>query len=733
MFNFRNGDGHTHTNENPEAHVTQFAGDDYNYNYGDNHGDADGGYTQANRKTKDRHHSHSRSSQDAITQIGNRPKHLPPLIQTLVGNINIDANGDIESSSSSTTTTAIRPSPKIMHTKPNPNPNSNPTADSVAMVAAAAAAAVWSGEGKRGRSARMKVYNDEWEEALRWISTWGQNQEQQQRQRQHQHSVDSNAYGSYAEGQDGKHSGYRNQPSRYGKRRADIQGNGNGIGNYQDSSGSATSTKQDTHTRDADKLLDICTKKCLGDQFTTSEDQDQGISAPSPLPRESQGILRQMGISQMLSSIQSSQMFLASRYSQRVVRNILGVLLSTAVIWFLRNASDWWKLNRYSVSLQQLLQEESDDVHTSSNALKQGKHHVSGRKQKKKRRKRDNRTSAASQDPHEGALEDMKRWNPLADDSDSDDSLDCMYLLRGPRVHSNTVDSSSSDQGSKGTNSTASVTTADSIQTHYTEVFNGARQESNRSFKMSPTPVERNLPQSRPTYPVPTEAQREEAHQKIKVFQQIQLQKLVEHNRKLKTGISSMAVTKTEKMSMRDVVAKNLPKDPVPSDAKKKIAPPPGLSIEPSNIDPKLSAGISFENQVTCSEENDVDLMLSNILDEDDGAIDIDKTKHTSHHSEVSKANLDHDRTKSVALGDLLVLSAFRDSGNQTSPAIPVSSPWHSPVRLSSVGSRANVETGVDQRGYNGVDANIQLQVSAAEFLPSWEQAANVAASTKIW
>jgi len=85
--------------------------------------------------------------------------------------------------------------------------------------------------------------------------------------------------------------------------------------------------------------------------------------------------------------------------------------------------------------------------------------------------------------------------------------------------------------------------------------------------------------------------------------------------------------------------------------------------------------------------------------------------------------------TKAIPLGDLLVTSPSGDFCNGTGTMRSSHNPWHSP----SFEVKGDT-TGLDE-GLGKGDANIQLQVPAREFMPSWgeAQASPARSIAKIW
>jgi hypothetical protein len=632
--------------------------------------------------THNHHHHHQPTSAQDIslsqTQSVNRPLHLPSLIDTLVGTHHLSNNDQKDTKQR----IIIRPEESKASRHPSEElkaikeMNANAADHSIARVAAAAAVAILSDsveEGKGTRSYTMKAFNEEWDEALRWISSWGQNQN---------HQV-----------------------------RGDTENDRRASQRFQRNSKEDTTIRAHDKSRILaqnrfDQLLERCTSDCLADQKSTKTNAKEGTSTSTRLQRDQ----RSTGYANIkLLPI-----------SQRMTRSIVGIILSSAVLWLFRSIIDWWKLKRYSTSLQQLLEEERTVLEPKA-VTKKGKHHRTSGKQRKKKKSRNldvhsqsTKTTHASSRPDAG-----QGWNDFEDasHSDSDDSFEHRYMMReSPHRHSNTLELNS-DQASKGTISTVSWTTADSVQTHYTDTTkHGFKQRVRKAIsrsKLEHKPHSSRNEFAKKELQVPSSAQREEAASELRAYQASQLSKFIA----IKKNRQNTSTKTVSKLSMRDAVLKNLPTEPKTDTF---LAPPPGFSFEKDIVDLSVKSLCSQHE----TEENDVDLMLSNILDEDEGANDVEMLDETA-----PKQFTFSSETQAITLGDLLATSPSRDSCNGTRTMRSSHNPWHSP----SFDVKGDT-TGLDE-GLGKGDANVQLQVSAREFLPSWgkAQASPARSIAKIW
>lgn len=609
------------------------------------------------------------------------PENLPPLIKTLVGANSLNNDSEYE---------------KRRYIRPKRNPASPLTDDmkrieeiqknfedqNVAMMAAAAAAAIWS-EGKRHTisvSLRMKAYNDEWEDALRWISSWGKNMDSDP-------NVRSNAKVRTANQRGEEGSRYRSRDQKY--------------------------SLQEHY----DELFDRCTETCLG------EETDH-ISQQAARPLHVEGFS-----SRFSKSLQVFPKFTMIARFLRLSRNLLAVFISSAFFWIFRDARGWWKFNRYSLSLQELLDEERNVMYKITSATKQpGKQHSSAKKKKKKWKRRD--PKVVSQDGCSvpcltSSTVENGRWPEIEEESDSDESLQQMYMMHGgPQGHASNTDSHS-DQCSKGTISTSSCTTADSIQTVDSKMSKSEAKVNVTNAEDALSSKQKRDVSNQPlvpmNFPVPTAEQREEAAKRLREFQSKQLKKLIEEKRRMRE--TSM---NTPRMSMRDVLVKNLQKDQDQVSEKVGISPPPGLMIQ--EIDHKHVTAVDDDQRG----DDDFGFMLTDILDEDDSDDYVQHSYGTSQQPPTVK--FDKDVAKSVALGDLLAPGTFRDSIHGNAYSQSSYDPWNIPI--NGFGNRTDSDYAENDvlMGKDDVDANIQLQVSAREFMPSWgKEGAGSPLDSKIW
>lgn len=683
-----------------------------------------------NNSEKVRNNDTTMNNNGIHQNLGHRPKRLPHLIDTLVGNI----DGHVDKK---------RNRPRVIHYERKRTKNSgememvrqnikNHAGDSVARVAAAAAAAVISESelSSRWGSSRMKSQNDEWEEALKWISTWGpQNQDDsssrdaasQSNQKQNRNRNDNERQVNYSHNQRGEEQGREGMKWRRKK------------------AGESSSN--------LDELFEVCVEQCLGDNerewMLDSDPTSSGVIS---------SIKTYMGspvINGLLSYFGFPDISISSRYSSTAVRqgirNIFATMLSAAVLWFLQSVYGWWTLSKYTTSLEILLQEESKNEGKEAHGKRSGKRRTGRKKSKQRKNKGHHRSVRPDNHVHQSKATDDMNWNPSEDDdSDSDDSFDRIYLMRSGTKHASTyaVDSHS-DQASKGTISTASWTTFDS----------GRIQSSDPNFNPAQDPTgnhqsDKSLLECKPNEfdprgrwtsinleksPVPTDAQREQEYQKLRIFQETQLQKLIENRKKAK------ALNKAEEKKMIVKDQDFTPKKtsvPLINGNEKALPHPPGLSPNITSGSGKVKK--SFTEAVTGEypvEANAVDLLLSNLLDEGEEE-EVSVSLSVKKRSEVT-SNTDLDQNRSIALGDLLLGSiGSGESPSRGSPSLTIANPWQNqPRNYTGFDTNSGFSLGVPEEVPRSAssDANVQLQVSATEFMPQWGEGNQASVNTRIW
>lgn len=503
-----------------------------------------------------------------------RPLYLPPLIEKLVGK----HSGEIDSTSRKMRNQSIRPA------------YSGEVSTSDSMIPSL--------ERNKIRSLRMKTCNEEWENALRWISSWGKAKNSEESQQQNISTSKS-------------------------------ENNGNVSGATRISMQKEHSNESMIASRQFNQLLQQCYSRC--NKMTESSDQ-----VPSS-PTTKRALFTSTSVSRMMSPALSDGMMM----------HLLGALISSAILLFGRQIMERIREHQSKSSIKSLLEEERE-----ANATVRVKRQ-SERKRNRKKSHRGQLARAKSQ----ASKDDKNSWSNNLDNTDSDIEDEEVYnILRGTssyRMNRHSIDMSS-DQASKSTNSTASMNTNDSIQTELIlHKENKVNDDRNTKKLISQDEKKKNIVHpSKKSLPVPTDKDRINAAEKLREFQSIQLNKYIAvQNQKERDDYS-------KEMKMKDTVLKNPHKPesdnkatPIPSSSS--LSPPPGFLL-PQNTETKGHLEHHQSSLSTTENGSDIDSMLYQILDDsNDECIGL-------QHSKQRNVNLQD--TKSIGLGNLLVPNSFHRS-----------------------------------------------------------------------
>jgi len=499
-----------------------------------------------------------------------QPPSLPPLIQALVGNLDEHSNQKQRS--------------KVIHSKTSILPGS--------IVR------------------RMKYYQEEWEEALRWISKWSQ---------QEYHGVEA-------------HSSKGEQSTR--KAKTDIA-----RGQY----------KKDS--------VQKCLKRC---------EQKHSLSLSDEIQYYHESNHKSGAIPISLFQLVSIRYHTFLRVHLHILRNIFGIVFSTVVALFVKNVSDGMKLNRYTLSLQELLLEESET--NTSSMPPMGK--VKNVKRKSLRHgKNRNRVDI---------LQNNKNTEDECGDSEDsdDDSIERLYVLN----------SKSRKSPSKGLDSKVVQNLTDS-STNVPEKGKQPKEARNmeRESKTKKLKGHKNLKRN----------QKEISSNKH--FSQSELDRFVHEmalyqsrqvKRILNDEISCERAGKLSHLLLSDLhtyyqieYANDKPKK-IPNRIPPGFVPDAQMPLK-NNVQ-KLSKELL--------EENEVNLMLLNILEEsdnDEDDDDADKTWASSTSNSTKPESFTQSNTtgRSVAIGDLLVGSM----GHNVNSSPKSLNPWR--VEMTTARNASNGRT----------------------------------------
>lgn len=668
-----------------------------------------------------------------------RPVRLPPLIEKLIGTL--DGEYPVMKTlhkSSGTQSKLIRRVDSHDRairlgeiTKQGLKEISNGD-DSVAMVAAAAAAAVLSNTDANRGNMRMKNVNSEWEEALRWIASWGQNS--------HDSEGDTNNESDWSsERRNANRKNRKRRIPRINKRRH----------------------METENEIDFELFLDVCIDRCISNK---GDERSLRYRDGEPIDMMT-NIRSTLGPNHLFSLIMSivhdikPKSILSSRTFRQGLRNVFGLILSTAVIWFIRNINDWRKMNQYVNSLRSLLEEESREARTSNGGAKCRNSNV--KKSKKNLRKKKLINTRLKDQTHTSLSNDDNNESDISDDSTEGSVVE--EEEEYPR-------NNSEDQGSKECNTTVSSCTTD-VEYKYRMMSTDAtilklkasNQEKRSKSQVSLKKIDydsysRNNQKTRNYVPskkndvnvynkrskegqvkdigskhqlhgtssdfvpsTPTTAQREAAAQKLRAFQQAQIQKLIA-SKKVHTVSNQPQVNSPGRHPMlRDLYQNHSDEILVTQYANNGISPPPGLT--------KLSR----EDEINAikKDENEADAgYLLSLLEDEEEYVEHKFTTSTNENY-YRQYNNTYEQPRSVALGDLLVGSYSTSQNSQLNLS---SNPWTKEESIE--GSLSTAETlassqshnsiqnntshlGAQNKIYDSNDANISLQVSAMAFSPS--------------
>ena len=642
-----------------------------------------------------------------------RPLRLPPLIQKLVGTVDTTTTTGMNSPHLSSRK-RVRPN---IYKKQQQQPNetmqrrvsnqrnentsrSSGTVDSVAKVAAAAAAAVLSEPERRGSSngkLSMKAHNEQWEEALMWIASWGQK--------------DKNEAGQTA-------SQSKTQKRERKKRKQDSSKN-----------------------RDNEVLefLDKCIDSCISKEGSFSlPEKGEGKSVTYNIPDTNAPLpilhLRDTIESIHLTTIRKIKSFnnvlFSFRSNQQIIRGIFGMVLCTAAVLFIRNASDWRKLHRYTKSLRSLLEEESDET-----GVKNDRPGKNPRGKKAKRKKREQRGAISKESSANAPIiktypKEECAWDEKLDNESvsSVESLDYKNFCEDRHVkkHQGVQKSVFEDQGSKdnGTSSTSSITTDDADayeefrkvavdikikspskrvpsnksgkhlnqhsrekRTEYTS--DNLKDSDLRGIGTRTSPKHLSPPKylSAPSPGGPTQEQREQAHRQLLEFQQARIQQYL-----IDQATNEMRIRQAKSTPLRNMTISGV--------------------LSPSSVSPIHFARDSL--QTNDQEGTDVGKLVLDLLDEEEDHGMGGDSLQTDDLDAVSSCQ----SQRVIALGDLLVGSySFEKSS-------PSSNPWKHKIFEGEgesdqfAGNSRSKE--MEDDTHPCADANFCLQASARSFSPAW-------------
>lgn len=477
---------------------------------------------------------------------------------------------------------------------------------------------------------RMKYYKEEWEEALRWISKWSQQQ---------YHDVDMN----YTKGE---------LSSRQTRKE---------------------SSKGQLKKNSVQKCLDRCQRK-------------YSLSLSDEIQYDHVSKFNGEDIQISLLQFASIRYHAFLRAHVESLRSMFGVFFSMVVVLVIKNVSDWWKLNRYTLSLQELLLEESKTK--SSSTLQPGK--VKKGKPKTSRHGKNGRLRARFQNS-ESTEDDC----PDSDDSE-DDSIERLYVLNSKNRSSVTKIPASKIVRS----SVSSTNQQDPPKEKYLKETCKMERKPEKKKSSIKNSNKNQIKESSNKYF--SESELDQFVCKMALYQSRQIMRI------LKDEILCERAGKLSHLLLSDLHKYYQIKDTITATStnipiKTPNRSPPGF-VQDAEIMMKSNAPRLGKEML---EETEVNLMLSNILDESDDDADKTWASSTSNSTKPDSFPQSKIASRSVAIGDLLLGSL----GNDVNSSPKSTNPWNMEMT-----STHNV-------------SNESLEHSSASQLLLWGDGG----STKIW
>ena len=476
--------------------------------------------------------SSSSSSAMPSSSRAARPLYLPPLIETLVGAVDMDATQNDTKQDDDNGPPRQNLIRRPRDEKHSPRKSS---LDSIIKggdtttkaVAAAAAATFWSSLQSRGRAlvgrpSRMKNVNEEWDTALRWIAGWGKDE--------------LNADSAAVSTAKAKKADAFKRRSRIQSRKASKLGQ--------------SATKWDLVERltaeEASELLiliEMCVDKCV-EMTEDSEWNDQPKGRESSTPSASNSAVTDRNGSRSgqadVGSLPLSLFQLTLPHPFAV--GILGLLLSATLAYFLHMGYDWtlpWQQKKEPSSEWISSKMEHDDRVAMPSSKSGGK--------KGKRRKRQAKPSVSSPETEK---------KPASSEREELSKTHTTQMSKSPSQKSLSDDDDANLVGLVRNTKRSSKSTSDNTPPRVpvrTKIRGSTDNVSNKHLggpQCEPTSPQgsrrlkgkyRNSKSHQTKFPVPTEAQRQASHQQLREFQKMQLARLVQMKKDAKLAAERAA------------------------------------------------------------------------------------------------------------------------------------------------------------------------------------------------
>ena len=571
-----------------------------------------------------------------LVQIA-RPRRLPALIKILTG-----FGDDSVPSTGSKPVVARTERPQYVPNQRRRSANANEPLsheETVQIAAAAAAAAVFSKSIGIFGNNRMSRVNSEWDEALRWIAGWDQQQ----------HMSPTNTKSEQP-------------PIRNRGSSSAATNNNGGVSNNDDSQEGF-----DNFVGDLARMLESCITQCVEDEhFETrlGEEVSTGsLSIISMVLRSIFGWASAASISKTLRNlvtISAESRLTIARAFHLVGTTVAMYAIHSLWVWGSPSLYHWYASLGYIESPEWLLEHENELTMAKSSRAKQ-------KKKKKKQANRQSRSKAtqsnddrlqrasSAEKPPSGhrpihssrKSEEIPSSYSDEQEVETSDWQPAFHSTGGKAAtKSKELETSSQDSGSTtdipsmiSYTASASITSSPSIKPIGSNLGDRALPYGTSGLQQGrPRPVLRlnsplggsfltNLPQKKPLA-VPTQEQRNEAAKQLREFQAAQIQRIL-LQRKLAQSSSrvsrlSVVSQQSSKLPPRDSFysTENTSTEPSIKPNKAVLKPPPGLS-HPSA---ENAFNLDHSSQTEKAFLTDNELILSKLLDDEDDDIAVPST-----------------------------------------------------------------------------------------------------------
>ena len=567
----------------------------------------------------------STSNNNQQSSVTSRPRRLPHLIKILTG-FDDEPYWNVQSSDSSPDSNSRPIIARIdipRFVQPSQPSGSEPVKDTVQLAAAAAATAVWSKSIRIFGNHRMQRVNSEWDAALRWIAGWDQ--------KQHQMEIGE---------------GMSSEPrTKVDEHNTSLGGGATGFNTFLD---------------DLAKMLKSCMKQCLEDEDfdTRLGNSDEGSSGEIAMRKSLIGIgdmalrsffgwITSLSFSRhyLEQLISAESRFILGRTVQLVASSMGVYAIHSIWVWASPALLAWYSSLGYTESPEWLLEHEKE-IQVAKK--------TSRARQKKKSKRRQMRKQAGKSRSKQQTPSKVEMQKESRETASSKDYLDPNHLVKNnesppepEKSMPKAEEQASNIITSKDSPSLISEISVPSLISYptITSASSSPSCKPNSHLEDEGVPYDDSLlPESYhhstlgltssqevgsshgPVFPklshqnglpVPTQAQRDQAAQQLREFQNVQIQRLL---LKKKLAQSCVATSSTAQRSGLQPDLSSFTQDgnsfnifSVNQSSKKVFKPPPGLSHPSAESQYVLPTQGGANGFLT-----DNELFLSKLLDDEE-------------------------------------------------------------------------------------------------------------------